>query len=177
MTVNRGFRPQGLGEIAIRCRDMPAMVTIFRDVIGLELMAGGPFAEITFFLIADGVAGYMSVLTLFYHRRASRPEQPQWVVPGWQDPRFIIWPCLCPMPSKTPRCGGTIIWASLTASRSSLGWAGAGFSPKIARITQWNWWPIIRIFWILGLRKAARRLVFPARRGRPGRHSHHSQSR
>ena len=34
----RGFRVQGLGEIAIRCANFEAMLAFYRDVIGLEVM-------------------------------------------------------------------------------------------------------------------------------------------
>ena len=34
--TQRDFRVRALGEIAIRCVDLPAMVAFYRDVIGLE---------------------------------------------------------------------------------------------------------------------------------------------
>ena len=33
------FRVGNLGEIALRCRDYPAMVAFYRDVIGLTVLA------------------------------------------------------------------------------------------------------------------------------------------
>lgn len=60
----RGFRPAGLGEVAIRCRDIDAMTGFYRDVIGLELLSRRPNG-ITFFRIAPGVAGHTCVLALF----------------------------------------------------------------------------------------------------------------
>jgi len=69
----RGFHPRALGEIAIRCADMPAMVAFYRDVIGLKLMSGGPQADITFFRIAEGFGGHTAVLALFHHAAAPRP--------------------------------------------------------------------------------------------------------
>lgn len=67
MTLNRGFRPRALGEIAIRCADMDAMVTFYQDVIGLERLSGGHRDAITFFRIAEGFGGHTSVLALFRH--------------------------------------------------------------------------------------------------------------
>ena len=63
----RGFTVRALGEIAIRCADMAAMVAFYRDVIGLEVLSGGHRDSITFFKIADGFAGHTSVLALFHH--------------------------------------------------------------------------------------------------------------
>lgn len=62
-TIPRGFSVLGLGEIAIRCRDLEAMTAFYRDIIGLEVLAvrGG----IVFFRLANGVAGHTAVLALF----------------------------------------------------------------------------------------------------------------
>ena len=65
--AKRGFRPHGLGEIAIRCADMAAMVTFYEDVIGLERMAGDSDSAIVFFRISEGIAGHTNVLALFRH--------------------------------------------------------------------------------------------------------------
>ncbi len=70
---DRGFRPRALGEIAIRCTDMPAMVAFYEDVIGLERLSGDHSDGIVFFKIAKGFGGHTSVLALFRHDR-SRPE-------------------------------------------------------------------------------------------------------
>ncbi|PCH73260.1 MAG: glyoxalase [Rhodobacteraceae bacterium] len=67
MDNTRGFRPRALGEIAIRCADMAAMVTFYEDVIGLERMRGGHRKAITFFRIGEGFGGHTSVLALFQH--------------------------------------------------------------------------------------------------------------
>ena len=67
MNTEKGFRPRALGEIAIRCADMSAMVTFYQDVIGLERLPGGYGDTITFFKIADGFDGHTSVLALFLH--------------------------------------------------------------------------------------------------------------
>ena len=62
--ADRGFQVRALGEIAIRCADMDAMETFYRDVIGLELLAQRN-QGITFFKISDGYAGHTAVLALF----------------------------------------------------------------------------------------------------------------
>lgn len=63
--MDRGFSIGGLGEIAIRCRDFPAMIAFYRDVIGLKLIEEKQFDGIKFFRIAEGVAGHTTVLALF----------------------------------------------------------------------------------------------------------------
>lgn len=65
MTDSKGFRPRGLGEVAIRCADMAAMVTFYEEVIGLERLSGGHRDATTFFEIADGFSGHSAVLALF----------------------------------------------------------------------------------------------------------------
>ncbi|MEL6205150.1 MAG: VOC family protein [Pseudomonadota bacterium] len=75
MSETPAFRPAALGEIAIRCADMAGMIAFYRDVLHLEVLNGGPTADITFFRIAPGVAGHTSVLALFRHdaANAARP--------------------------------------------------------------------------------------------------------
>lgn len=63
--ARRGFRARALGEIAIRTRDMPAMVAFYRDILGLELLQSRDDGQIVFFRIADGFAGHTAVLALF----------------------------------------------------------------------------------------------------------------
>jgi len=65
MSEDRGFHPRALGEIAIRCADMAAMVAFYEDVIGLERLSGNSNDGIVFFKIADGFGGHTSVLALF----------------------------------------------------------------------------------------------------------------
>ncbi len=67
MSNSRGFRPRALGEIAIRCADVPAMARFYEDVIGLERLSGNHDDAIMFFKIADGFAGHTAVLALFRH--------------------------------------------------------------------------------------------------------------
>ena len=70
---HRGFRPRALGEIAIRCADMPAMVAFYESVIGLERLSGDHNSAITFFRIAEAFGGHIQVLALFHHTAAPRP--------------------------------------------------------------------------------------------------------
>ena len=59
------FKIRALGEIAIRCHDVGAMMAFYRDVIGLELLEGGHRGDIVFFNIAPGHGGHTAVLALF----------------------------------------------------------------------------------------------------------------
>ena len=62
------FRVRGLGEVAIRCADLDAMVGFYRDVIGLEVLSDGrDETGVVFFKIAEGVAGHTCVLALFHY--------------------------------------------------------------------------------------------------------------
>ncbi|MEM1152248.1 MAG: VOC family protein [Pseudomonadota bacterium] len=61
-----------LGEIAIRCRDHAAMVTFYRDVVGLPIMKSFPDSGITFFKIAEGYEGHTTVLALFRYDAIQR---------------------------------------------------------------------------------------------------------
>ncbi|WP_394199982.1 VOC family protein [Litoreibacter albidus] len=65
--TERGFTVRALGEIAIRCIDLNAMVAFYRDVVGLEPMNDPDTGDIVFFRIADGIAGHTAVLALFRH--------------------------------------------------------------------------------------------------------------
>ncbi|SFR34409.1 VOC family protein [Litoreibacter janthinus] len=102
--LERGFAVAGLGEVAIRCLDFPAMVAFYRDVIGLVPMEGEYSDSIAFFRIADGVAGHTTVLALFdkalggsenmveggttstlHHLALSLPVDQQDAVRAWYD--------------------------------------------------------------------------------------------
>ncbi len=63
----RGFTVRGLGEIAIRCIDLDAMVAFYRDVIGLEPFNDPDNGHIVFFRISEGFGGHTAVLALFRH--------------------------------------------------------------------------------------------------------------
>ncbi|MEX0365602.1 MAG: VOC family protein [Ruegeria sp.] len=75
MTQDRGFRPRALGEIAIRCADMAALVEFYETVIGLERLSGNHDSAITFFRIAEGFGGHTAVLALFHHEVSVKPGQ------------------------------------------------------------------------------------------------------
>lgn len=77
MATPRGFRPRALGEIAIRCADLPAMVRFYEEVIGLERLSGDHRSGIVFFRIAEGFAGHTAVLALFRHDAGRPGLQPQ----------------------------------------------------------------------------------------------------
>lgn len=63
----RGFSVRALGEIAIRCIHLSAMVDFFRDVIGLEPLNDPENGRIVFFRIAEGFGGHTAVLAQFRH--------------------------------------------------------------------------------------------------------------
>ncbi|MEM8741256.1 MAG: VOC family protein, partial [Pseudomonadota bacterium] len=68
----RGFEVCGLGEIAIRCRDLDRMERFCAEVIGLPHLArraGG----IVFFRTGGGHAGHTAVLALFDGAASVRP--------------------------------------------------------------------------------------------------------
>lgn len=64
---DRGFTVRALGEVAIRCIDLDAMVAFYRDVIGLAPLNDPDNGRIVFFRIAEGFGGHTSVLALFRH--------------------------------------------------------------------------------------------------------------
>jgi len=63
----RNFTVRSLGEIAIRCVDLDAMIAFYRDVIGLEPLNDPANGRIVFFKIAEGFGGHTAVLALFRH--------------------------------------------------------------------------------------------------------------
>ena len=65
--AERGFTVRALGEIAIRCIDLDAMVAFYRDVIGLEPLNDPENGKIVFFRISTGFGGHTAVLALFRH--------------------------------------------------------------------------------------------------------------
>ncbi len=65
--AQRNFTIRALGEIAIRCVDLDAMVAFYRDVIGLDLLNDPDNPRVVFFRIAEGFGGHTAVLALFRH--------------------------------------------------------------------------------------------------------------
>jgi len=72
-TPERGFRVRALGEIAIRCADLEAMVAFSRDVIGLPVLSDGYRDGIVFFTLGESYGGHTAVLALF-RSDGERPE-------------------------------------------------------------------------------------------------------
>ena len=73
MTIDRGFRIRALGEIAIRCADLSAMIAFYRDVLGLSMIHGGHRQGIAFFELGESYGGHTAVLALF---QANPPPSP-----------------------------------------------------------------------------------------------------
>jgi catechol-2,3-dioxygenase len=61
--VNKNRIIKGLGEIALRVKNLDEMQEFYENVIGLELMKR--FDHAVFFKIAEGVEGHMQILALF----------------------------------------------------------------------------------------------------------------
>ena len=76
--TRRGFRPRALGEIAIRCRDWPAMVAFYGEVLGLERLHGGERGGhrdgIAFFRLGESHGGHIAVLALFADGATGEPD-------------------------------------------------------------------------------------------------------
>ena len=76
MTVAKDQKPpfeiRGLGEIAIRCNDVPKMAAFYEQVLGLTRMTGS-VSDIVFFKIADGFQGHTQILALFSKDATGRP--------------------------------------------------------------------------------------------------------
>ena len=64
----------GLGEIALRVRDLDKMQRFYEDIVGLQLIRR--FEKSAFFHIADGHAGHTQILALF-----DRSDQPAYSTP------------------------------------------------------------------------------------------------
>ena len=75
--TDRGFRVRALGEIAIRCADMQAMIAFYRDMLGLEILEGNASSGICFFQLGESYGGHTAVLALFQHDVAQRPVHPE----------------------------------------------------------------------------------------------------
>lgn len=70
MTKQRApFQIGGLGEIAIRCRDIAAMRAFYEDVLGLAILSER-HAGLVFYQLGAGVAGHVQVLALFAGEQA-----------------------------------------------------------------------------------------------------------
>lgn len=65
--TQKAFRVRAIGEIAIRCVDLAAMVAFYRDVIGLELLNDPENSPVVFLRVAEGFGGHTAILALFAH--------------------------------------------------------------------------------------------------------------
>ena len=63
----RGFTVRALGEVAIRCADLGAMIPFYRDTLGLKILDGNASDGIVFFDLGPGYGGHRTVLALFRH--------------------------------------------------------------------------------------------------------------
>ncbi len=103
--AERGFEVRGLGEIAIRCRDLVGMRRFYRDVIGLVPLEGGHRDGICFFRLGNGVEGHTAVLALFqaagpvttgaqsslHHLALSLPRHEQAAAERWFEVKGLEW--------------------------------------------------------------------------------------
>lgn len=60
-----GFQIKALSEFAIHTNNMPAMISFYRDMLGLEPFATRAGGALEFFRIGDGSEGLTSVIALF----------------------------------------------------------------------------------------------------------------
>ena len=157
--MKRGFKPRGLGEIALRCADMVGMVAFYRDVIGLEVLRGTAEEPIVFFKIGEGVAGHTTVLALFHHGLGARGHH------------CITSQYRCRGRNKRPLSPAMKRWGNPTGSRHSNGQNGGVFSRKIPKGTASNWSPMT-----LRLDRVARTPSGRLRTDRAETHNHPNQS-
>ncbi len=68
-------RIRGLGEVALRVRNLDVMQEFYESTIGLTLMKR--FDKSAFFRIADGVAGHTQILALFDRSGDDEFQPPQ----------------------------------------------------------------------------------------------------
>ena len=61
---------KGLGEIAVRVKDLDTMQKFYEEIVGLELMKR--FTDSAFFKIAEGYGGHTQILALF--DRSKQPD-------------------------------------------------------------------------------------------------------
>ncbi len=64
--TQRGFTVRALGEVAIRCANLPEMTAFYRDVVGLEPLSGEYSRHIQFFRIGSGFGGHTTIVALFH---------------------------------------------------------------------------------------------------------------
>ncbi|WP_254439281.1 VOC family protein [Ruegeria arenilitoris] len=105
MSENRGFQPRALGEIAIRCADMGAMVTFYEDVIGLTRLSGDHNSAITFFRsrpVLVATRKFWLCFTIWKRPGPGCIRQGRRHRLRVADRPCITLPCRCPLMSKKP---------------------------------------------------------------------------
>lgn len=75
------FKVREIGEIAIRCGDIDAMMEFYRDIVGLTVLSDNREAGIVFFEIRKGSGGHTNVLALFKYNAGRADLHPQSVEP------------------------------------------------------------------------------------------------
>lgn len=63
MTTTDARGVQGLGELALRIRDLDAMTAFYRDVVGLDVLR--EFDDATFYDLGQGYGGHTTIVALF----------------------------------------------------------------------------------------------------------------
>ena len=66
---------KGLGETALRVRDLPTMQKFYEQVVGLELMRES--ASMAFFRIAEGYMGHTQILAMFVRSDVEDYQEPE----------------------------------------------------------------------------------------------------
>jgi catechol-2,3-dioxygenase len=74
VTTEKHTAVRGLGEIALRVRNLDVMQRFYEEVIGLPLMKRFPSSA--FFKIAEGYGGHTQVLALFDRSESSDDRPP-----------------------------------------------------------------------------------------------------
>jgi catechol 2,3-dioxygenase-like lactoylglutathione lyase family enzyme len=123
--MERGFKVQGLGEIAVRCLDFDAMLAFYRDIIGLEVMNLNEELGIAFFRISDGVAGHTNVLALFRDGAGTRDAAADAAKPPLAGPRSSLHHLALSLPYAEQEAAMNWYEASgIKYNVETFGWAG-----------------------------------------------------
>ena len=126
--MNPPFAVADLGEIALGCRDMEAMLAFYRDILGLEVLRA-PENGIAFFRIGEGHAGHTKVLALFDGREG-------------RDGRGALHHLALNIAFATQAAAVTWFRDQGHAPRvETFDWIGwRGFSSPTPKAMWWNWW-------------------------------------
>ena len=123
------FKIGTLGEVAIRCINMHAMVAFYTDTIGLTVLSGSVDEGIVFFKLSDGFNGHTTILALFAYDRADlRAVHPQSDAPPISGGASTLHPFALSMNSSEQ--DKAIAWFESTGQKykietfSWIGWRG-----------------------------------------------------